>query len=191
MRCWDKFKETMNHEMKDVDINLSKKGYKFDGQNGIKKSIKVDQYKSVDYIADKCASLVEFSDLYRDRYGIDNKIEEVSNSNLSEDSIRMIVRDFKDKTHRDLIAKFNGSIAIITHMQKIEFCNELERYTENNTLKKYLIIIAPFFHHTIPENKRAGLARVISQLQNNVTSGLPQALNAKATIIPLDKYAEQ
>lgn len=189
MRHWHTFKETMNHEMDDVDINLSKKGYKLDGTNGIKISIKVNQYKSVDYIADGCVSLVEFSDLYRDRYRMDNKIEEVSNSNLSEDSIKMITKDFSDKIHKDLIAKFNGTISIITQMQKIEFCHELERYTKNNTLKKYLIIIAPFFHHTIPENKRAGLARVINQLQNNVTSGLPQALNAKATIIPLDKYS--
>ncbi|MDD2864564.1 MAG: hypothetical protein PHC99_07540 [Methylococcales bacterium] len=193
MRHWHTFKETMNHEMEDVDINLSKKGYKLDGRQGIKLSIKVNQYKSVDYIADDVSlSLVEFSDLYRDQHRVNNALQEVLDSNITEDSVNMIKRTLESQVQKDLVSKFKDSISIIIQMQKINFCDELSHYTENNSRKsiKYVIVIAPF-HPSIPNNKRVELARVISQLKNNVTSGLPQAINARANVILLDEYARQ
>jgi hypothetical protein len=190
MKYWNDFREIMKHEMEDVDVDLSIFGYKLDGKDGIKKSIRCDQFKSVDYIADsRLFSLVEFSDLYRDKHEIKETIDAVYNSNIGQDKIKKIKRQLNSKMQQELVTKFKDSISIIQQMQSVTFCNELSHYNNNKKIK-YVIVIAPF-HHSIPECKKIELAKVINQLKTDITSSLPKYLNATANIILVDKINSQ
>ncbi len=189
MEAWNAYREKMNHELDDtpVRISLLVKGYKLDGENGIKKAIGVDKLRSVDYIAENDSlTLVEFTDLYRQQDEILDLIRDLRNTHdLSKKNTRKVNKILRQSVLKELREKYLQTLLIIDEMQKIHFCNQLAERSNN---QKYWIIVSPF-HPAIAQENKSEMARFLDMLQNTLTTAFPKKWNIKVQIIVIEKFA--
>jgi|GEM_PF-6138266 len=191
MEQWNEFKEKMDHEMSNVPISLLKEGYNLDDdKKGIKISIGFNALKAVDYIANNGSlAFVEFSDLYSQQNEIKKQIQTLKRSELEKSDKRKFIKKLGRTIQKELTDKYKDTHFIVSQMQKQKFCLKLDgQYRENETLKKYWIIVAPF-HDSIADENKVEIARFIDSLESTVSRCLPPIWNVRVSIISINNFA--
>jgi len=196
MYQWNGFKEKMDHELdrkpnSTVHLSLLREGYKLDG-NGIKKQLGFNSLKSVDYIAENNAlALVEFSDLYSQQNVLLSLSKTLYKSQaISNKDTKQINKKLWQTIQKELTDKYKDTLLIIEQMQKNNFCSKLEEHYKNDeTVKKYWIIVSPF-HPDIKEENKPELARFLDNLKDNIATSLPNKWNIKVQIIFIENFSK-
>ena len=144
MICITNFLEDINHEMKEyVELVITKKAFKVDGDNGIKTYCENSELKSVDYFdCDSSDSFqyVEFSDLLAQDDQIKQKIQEIKNVKTLPNKLNAEIRkDYFKIIHQELVQKLKDSKIIRDEMPVY-----IENIPENFQLTgRFLVVIAP------------------------------------------------
>lgn len=175
----------MNHEIPaHANIIVPRQGYKVDG-NGIKKTCNINTLKSVDYFEEneKHGLLyVEFSDLYRQQLGQEEKITRLKGSNLPKPDRKKILEHYYKEIHQELVNKYKDSLTI-NQLMRLKLSNVPECF---NSLGKYVIVVAPIDNL----DNRIEIVRFLENLKDKVSSSLPRELYSSVKIMPLNKFCQ-
>lgn len=179
------FAEKMNHEFRNIDIEIDKIGYKVDGQ-GIKFHCSCRTLKSVDYLHD-CndkLSLIEFSDLAAQHEQILRRVEKLKESNLDRSEVRRFVKDLHGTITQEMRKKYLDSLHILECMK--QYFKELPTWAKDNK-GRYFIIIPPIINDA-PEEKKAEISRMVDTLKDNLILAIPEHLFVGVHVIQLPEF---
>lgn len=178
--------EIMNHEMDRVNCEITHKGYRVDGENGIKQIINLNNRKSIDYFYiqnGKCL-FIEFSDLARnkeDLSGLEESIDTINNEFHQNKLKKLIKNDHRD----EMIAKFKDSKDIFakipTHFQNIPPA------FLNNDAKTFFIIHAPI-NETLPDVDKVEIGRYLRNLKARISDCLEEEICDRVRLIFLEQF---
>ena len=164
--CISSFLENMNHEFPNSDITISRRGYKVDGDLGIKYTCNYMEYKSVDYfkvVDGEHFTLIEFSDLIAQNKQLETRMTKIKASDLEPDEKRRLRKSLNNTINRELVSKFKDSIFIL---------GKLKEDLDNIPLKfdekpKYLIVVAPFDSY-LGDTDKIDIARFLEMLKDKL-----------------------
>lgn len=184
MLCISTFLESIDHEMpKFSEINIDRKAYKIDGNQGIKLHCKKGELKSVDYFDNhpvKGFLYLEFSDLMANDEFIAAKLADIEKSNLPFKLTKELRQHYCSKIQRELVQKLKDTL----HLQKL-----MNSYLENipecfQTLGKFVIVIAP-----IEQGKRTDVIRCIDRWRSAILTSMPKGMFDDVIFITLDVFS--
>ena len=183
--CISSFLETMDHEFKEYEeIQLSKKGYKVDGE-GIKKHCKLLNYKSVDYYHfddNRGFMFVEFSDLLKQDAQIQEFIERIGNSDLVKSDKTTLRKLYHKSMNKELVEKYKESYLIRCILGS--YLDNIPQFFEDKS--SYCIVVAPMDKLELIE--RMERLRFLDILQAKVAGSLPSSTLTDVKIITLDQF---
>ncbi|USE71244.1 hypothetical protein CTT31_19310 [Pseudoalteromonas maricaloris] len=180
----NQFLESMDHEFSEYsDISIRRNGFKVDGERGIKVYLKMNELKSVDYFHDgnECGmEFIEFSDLYRQKNGLDESKKHLKHSNLDKPTKAKMLKKLHKEINIEMVNKYKDSQHILRGL--LEHLYDVPKSFTSDQ-KSYLIIVCP-----LTEKNKSDMSRFIDQLRNNIRSALPSYMFTRVNVIPLNFY---
>lgn len=181
--------EEMDHEISGLELQISYKGYRVDGDNGIKKIVCLNHRKSVDYFYiknDKCL-FIEFSDLARgqeDLIGLDVSISGVANG-FHQNKLRKLI---KNDSRDEMLAKFKDSRDIFRKIPN--YFHNIPTAFLNDDAKIFYIVHAPI-NENLPEVDKSEIARYLTGLSARISSCLEDEICDRVKLVFLADFINE
>lgn len=196
------FCELIDHEFKNCDVSVFKKGYRVDNKKrnlikGIKTACKCDAYKSVDYIVNETIGqydvlcFVEFSDIADQYAKLVEKCELVKTSE-NEEANEKQWKDFKLEIRQEIISQAHREA--VTKLKDTKSLLEIDapKFIENLPTSKGEpprgLIVHNGFEHILPDMRREEVARLISQMRNKIFTALPSGTFGGIKVLSVMEY---
>ena len=199
-RDFNDFYETLEHEFSDIDVTINSKGYKIDGNDGIKITAGYRDYKSADYFAylNKTSLIIEFSNLQQHYENVEYKKQAIIRDciNLKKNERRIYDDFLKTLNHEiknELCSKFKDTVSISENAED-KLSNVPEWIRDNN--RSYFIIVSPFQpskEEAAQKRKRKPVSesdfiRYLDNLSDKIKHDLPNHKYRKVIVITLTHF---
>lgn len=180
------FAEPMDHEFTNSEQQITKVGYKVDGQ-GIKVHCACQTLKSVDYFHEEHGdvTLIEFSDLLAQKNQIMSRIEKLKQSGMEKGEVVRFVKELHKTIPNEMRKKYIDSLHILRCMNAALI--NIPEWAANREKGKYVIVVAPLTE-LAPPDQRADLVRLLDTLQSQLTLSIPEPLYSGVNVMPLDRF---
>jgi hypothetical protein len=181
--------ELMNHEICGTSVNIQHKGYRVDGDSGIKLAIGLNTRKSIDYFYirnDRCL-FIEFTDLARgqeDLIGLDSTVQQISNTHHR----NLLAKLLRQNSKRDLVEKFKDSKDIFFEVPQhyTRYPNEFSQ----RDAKTFYIVHAPI-NDELSDVDKSSIARYLITLKSTVSQCLENSICDRVKLVLLDQFIQE
>ncbi|NOQ13003.1 MAG: hypothetical protein GQ583_00795 [Methyloprofundus sp.] len=181
--------EEMDHEISGLELQISYKGYRVDGDNGIKKVVCLNHRKSVDYFYiknDKCL-FIEFTDEARgqeDLIGLDDSISQVA----SEFHLGKLRKLIKNDKRDEMLAKFKDSRDIFSKIP--DYFQNIPTAFLSQDAKTFYIVHIPI-NESLSEENKAAIARYMTGLSARISGCLEDEICERVKLVLLADFINE
>ena len=181
--------EAMDHEISGLELQISYKGYRVDGDTGIKKVVRLNHRRSVDYFYiknDKCL-FIEFSDLARgqeDLIGVDEAIAEMPNDFHRKKLRKLLKNDPRD----EMLKKFTDSRDVFSKIPG--YFQHIPTAFLNYDAKTFYIVYAPI-NESLLEVSKAEIVRYLTGLSARISNCLEDEICDRVKLVLLADFINE
>ena len=181
--------EEMDHEISGLELQISYKGYRVDGDKGIKRVVGLNHRRSIDYFYiknDQCL-FIEFSDLasgQEDLIGVNDSISEIAN-NFQRNKLRKLI---KNDSRDEMLAKFKDSRDIFRKIPN--YFQNIPTAFLNYDAKTFYIVHAPI-NENLPEVDKSEITRYLTGLSSRISSCLEDEICDRVKLVFLADFINE
>ena len=186
----NEFCEPLDHEFSGIGPIKKLTGVRLDEDWGVKQYCELQALKSADFLVllKSKHAFLEFSDIGRQ---IDQTLEDIKaikKSNVSSALTRSLSKNLRTKINQEARGKYIDTCAIFSSISNLEN-QKLHDMPPVSLGCKFIIVYAPFSQKL--QNSPADLARVIDQMQNNLTTSIPDEMFHGVEVITLEVFRKR
>lgn len=187
MRSFEDFRESLDHEFKDVEPIVGLYGIRLDKNDGIKATFGLQDLKSADYFTNLKRSdvILEFSDIGRQIDKTITDIAEVKQSDMSKQLKRKLSGDLRKELGQEARDKYKDTCLLFSTLRD-QFQDKVTGVPELSDGCKFIVVYAPF--RADLSNSKIDIVRFIEVMKDNLVTMIPDELCNKVEVLTLDIF---